>query len=398
MIYFSFKMLLAECNYEIYDKKLLAIIRAFEKWRLELKDTLDLIEIIFNHKNLEYFMLIKLLSWRQVRWSEFLSRFNFKIMYRLSELNTWVDALTRRSEDLFLNEEDSRWEHQWQIVLKSKNLKIQVLINVLNDSDFEALESSDLKNESMIFEQSESSEKMSMNELEEQLFAVYFNDEWVQIMITVLRDDQRKLKEFLLAKCTLRSNRVYYKDKLLILEDEKLRLCLLQLSHDTSIANHSERVKIYKILSRHYYWLKMIKTVTRFVCNYHLCFQVKISREKYQKALKSLDVLNHHWKDIVMNFIVTVSESKNLNENSTINILIVVNRLFKQVHYESMSEITALDTAWVFYRAIWKHHELFDSIVLNHETQFINHFWDELCTRLKIQARLSTAFHSEMND
>ncbi len=29
--YFSFKMLSAECNYEIYDKKLLAIIRAFEK-------------------------------------------------------------------------------------------------------------------------------------------------------------------------------------------------------------------------------------------------------------------------------------------------------------------------------------------------------------------------------
>ncbi len=29
--YFSFKMLFAECNYEIYDKKLLAIIRAFEK-------------------------------------------------------------------------------------------------------------------------------------------------------------------------------------------------------------------------------------------------------------------------------------------------------------------------------------------------------------------------------
>jgi len=62
-------------------------------------------------------------------------------------------------------------------VLKSKNLKIQVLINVLDDSDSEALESSDLKSESVIFEQSESSEKMSMNELEEQLFAVYFNDE-----------------------------------------------------------------------------------------------------------------------------------------------------------------------------------------------------------------------------
>jgi len=62
-------------------------------------------------------------------------------------------------------------------VLKSKNLKIQVLINVLDDSDSEALKSSDLKNESVISEQSEPSEKMFMNELEEQLFAVYFNDE-----------------------------------------------------------------------------------------------------------------------------------------------------------------------------------------------------------------------------
>jgi len=62
-------------------------------------------------------------------------------------------------------------------MLKSKNLKIQVLINVLDDSDSEAFKSSNLKNESMISEQSESSEKMFMNELEEQLFAVYFNDE-----------------------------------------------------------------------------------------------------------------------------------------------------------------------------------------------------------------------------
>ena len=196
-------MLLAECNYKIYDKKLLAIIRAFEKWRFELKNILNFIEIIFNHKNLEYFMSIKLLSWRQVKWSEFLFQFNFKIMYHSNELNTQVNAFTCWSEDLFLNERNSHWEYQWQIVLKSKNLKIQVLINVLDDSDSEVLKSTDLKNESVISEQSESSEKMFMNELEEQLFAVYFNDEWIQIMITALKDDQQKLKEFSLAKCTL---------------------------------------------------------------------------------------------------------------------------------------------------------------------------------------------------
>ena len=56
-------------------------------------------------------------------------------------------------------------------------------------------------------------------------------------MITALRDDQRKLKEFPLAKCTLRSDRVYYRDRLLILEDEKLRLRLLQLCYDSSYAS-----------------------------------------------------------------------------------------------------------------------------------------------------------------
>jgi len=372
--YFSSKMLPAECNYEIYDKELLAIIRAFEEWRPELEGTLDPVEVISDHKNLEYFMSTKLLSRRQARWSEFLSRFNFKIVYRPGGLNTRADALTRRSGDLPLNGGDSRREHQWQTVLKPKNLEIQVLTNVLDDSDSEAPESSDSKGESVISEQSEPPEEMPMNELEEQLSAAYFNDEWVQTVVTALRDDQRKLKEFSLAECTLRSDRVYYRDRLLVPEDEKLRLRLLQLSHDTPIAGHPGRAKTYEILSRHYYWPGMIKTVARFVRNCHLCSRVKISREKYQGALKPLDVPNRRWKDIAMDFIVAVPESKNLNGNSTTNILIVVNRLSKQVHYEPMSGITALDTARVFYRAIWKHHGLPDSIVSDRETQFVSHF------------------------
>ena len=64
VIYFSFKMLFAECNYKIYDKELLTIIRVFEKWWFKLKSTLIFVKVIFNHKNLKYFMLIKLFSRR----------------------------------------------------------------------------------------------------------------------------------------------------------------------------------------------------------------------------------------------------------------------------------------------------------------------------------------------
>ncbi len=99
--YFSKKHNSVECNYEIYDKELMIIVCAFEKWWSELKDFIYSIEMITNHKNLEYFMSIKQLSRCQARWSEFLSRFNYCIAYHFNKINDKLNALTRRSEDLF---------------------------------------------------------------------------------------------------------------------------------------------------------------------------------------------------------------------------------------------------------------------------------------------------------
>ena len=124
MAYFSKKHSVKECNYEIYDKELLAIIRAFKEWRPELEGLKYPITVISDHRNLEYFMSTKLLNRRQARWSEFLSRFDFKITYRPGKQGTKPDSLTRRSEDL-PKEGDQRLTHQSQVVLKSKNLSIK---------------------------------------------------------------------------------------------------------------------------------------------------------------------------------------------------------------------------------------------------------------------------------
>ena len=67
--FFSRKHSPAECNYEIYDKELMAIVRCFEKWRAELEGSPHIIEVLSDYKNLEYFMSTKLLSRRQARWS-----------------------------------------------------------------------------------------------------------------------------------------------------------------------------------------------------------------------------------------------------------------------------------------------------------------------------------------
>jgi hypothetical protein len=60
--YFSAKHFAAECNYEIYDKKLLAIIKCLKEWRPEFQGINEIFGILINYKNLKYFTITKLLN------------------------------------------------------------------------------------------------------------------------------------------------------------------------------------------------------------------------------------------------------------------------------------------------------------------------------------------------
>ena len=59
IVYFFKKHNPAECNYEIYNKKLMAIVYAFKKWRSKLERSAHPISVISDHKNLEYFASTK---------------------------------------------------------------------------------------------------------------------------------------------------------------------------------------------------------------------------------------------------------------------------------------------------------------------------------------------------
>ena len=54
-----------ERNYKIYDKEMLVVIRGLENWRYLLKDAKFKFEVWMNHKNLEYFIKMQKLNWRQ---------------------------------------------------------------------------------------------------------------------------------------------------------------------------------------------------------------------------------------------------------------------------------------------------------------------------------------------
>jgi hypothetical protein len=76
----------------MHEKEMLAIIRALQKWRVDLLGSEFF--VYTDHKTLENFDKQKDLSRRQACWMEFLSQYKCKIIYVKGEDNTVVDALS----------------------------------------------------------------------------------------------------------------------------------------------------------------------------------------------------------------------------------------------------------------------------------------------------------------
>lgn len=88
----------AERNYQIYDKELLAVVRAFETWQHYLEGSPHVIQVISDHKNLTYWRSAQKLTRRQARWSAFLGQFHFEIHHHAGKTLTQADALSRRPD------------------------------------------------------------------------------------------------------------------------------------------------------------------------------------------------------------------------------------------------------------------------------------------------------------
>jgi hypothetical protein len=95
--YYSKSLSTVECNYEIHNKEMLAIIQALEDWCHFLEGAHYKFEIWMDHKNLEYFMTAKL-NRHQAQWSLYLSRFDFTMHHQPGWSMGKSDALSRRAD------------------------------------------------------------------------------------------------------------------------------------------------------------------------------------------------------------------------------------------------------------------------------------------------------------
>jgi len=123
---------------------------------------------------------------------------------------------------------------------------------------------------------------------------VEVNDMFATQIIEALCSEAHHHNKISLVECEEHENYLYFQERRYILNFNKLRLCIIQLAHNSVINDHSERIKSYELISWVYWWLNIYKYVQRFVWNCHVCTRFKFSRQWTQEWLHSLSVFKRH--------------------------------------------------------------------------------------------------------
>ncbi len=233
--FYSKSMILAECNYHIYDKKLLIIIQCFEHWRLELKCTELLIQMFINHQTLKIFMKNKQLTRCQVNYLDILFKFNFQIIFRSDKMNTKVNALIRMSL-IDVSESTQCIKDHYQIILTFNRINI---LAIESEVDFyqrvkDVNKTNELCNE---YKQAISENKLKLHSTE-------------------------------LKHCKIVDDVLFRKDLLWI--SENMHTKLLKKIHDQLFIFHSDNQRTINLVQRFYYWSNHQAIIKRYIWNCHV--------------------------------------------------------------------------------------------------------------------------------
>jgi hypothetical protein len=336
--YYSQTMSGAELNYPIHDKEMLAIISSFQHWRPHLAGTPETIQVLSDHKALEYFMSTKALTAQQARWSEVLSQYNFQIMYNPGKTNC-ADALTRRKQELD-NQAALRIALRTQALLRTGNLDPRILEELsIDHPDAEACPI-----EACPIEASE----------------LDLIDELLQANRTSASlQEFRKDAEQNVGQWTLENGLLRHKDRLVVAPDDNLRTRLIKEAHAQLSTAHPGKTKTRKLIGDRYYWVGMTADIDRYVRNCEDCRRSTIPRDKTPGLLKPLPIPERPWQHVSMDF-----HELPRDRNGYDTVFVNVDRLGKRViSIPCEKTITAEEAARLYITHIYRIYRPPDTIV-----------------------------------
>lgn len=368
----------AELNYEIYDKELLAIFAAFKEWRHYLEGIANTIEVITDHKNLEYFSTTKLLTRRQARWSEYLSGFHYTVRYRPGKQGLKPDSLTRRS-DVYPQGGEGSYE-----LANPQNLQ-----TIFSDGQLIASARATFALMKGIVEYGVvlRATILDSESLRSTILEALRLDTTAQAHIDNPQPPWSKSDSGLL----LHEGHVYIPDS------NELRLRILREKHDHPTAGHPGYKKTYELIRREFYWPLMRKFISDYCTSCDICSRAKPSRHKPYALIKFLPIPFRPWESISLDFIVELPISiSDLDGNTYDAILVIVDRLTKMsIFIPTTGKLDAKGLARLYILHVFSKHGIPTDIVSDRGTLFTSNFITSLTQLLDMKLNFSTAYHPE---
>jgi len=355
-----------ELNYDIHDKELLAIFEAFKTWRHYLEGSPDPIDVVTDHKNLEYFSTTKLLTRRQVRWSEYLSQFNLIIRFHPGHLGAKPDTLTRRW-DVYPKEGGSDYA-----TINPHNLRpvftTEQLITSLRATSLYA----PVVRATMI---------MDVDQLYSDIRSSLRDDPTASARLDNPTDCWTVTTDGLL----LLDKRIYVPDA------NDLRLRVLQDKHDHPISGHFGQNRTLELICREYVWPELRDAIKSYVKSCTTCMRSKSQRHRPYGLLKQLPIPEHPWNSISMDFIEKLPPSFGYD-----TILVIVDRLTKQsIFIPTFDTITAPMLAKLFVLHVFSKHGVPSHVTLDRGTEFVSSFFRLLGKVLDMKLHFTSGYHPE---
>ena len=181
------------------------------------------------------------------------------------------------------------------------------------------------------------------------------------------------------------SSRMYVPD------DDSLRMHIISSHHDSPVAGHLGYQKTQELIEQQYYWPGLASDIRSYVARCNQCACFKGSNMKPTGSAVPLQPSTMPWEDVSADFIMDLPLS-----NSFDSILTVVDRFSKETEFIPCNKTaTALDTAKLYLFHVWKDHGLPRTIVSDRGPQFTSQVMTDLCKRLGISPKLSTAHHPQ---
>jgi len=316
-------------------------------WRVYLEGSKYQVQVYTDHKNLVYFTTTKELNRRQVRWSELLSTYNFKISYVKGTDNARADALSRKPEYL------ENKTHPSHAILKE-------------DEDGLVFNHEVIAATTMTITRHEEFDKM------------YETDELAKS-----------------EKVARINGKILWNDRIYV--PEQVREDLVRTIHELPAHGHQGIFKTIKRVSQEYGFPGLKEVVTRVVKNCDTCTRNKSDRHAPYGQMKSPDTPQQPWKSIAWDFVVKLPPSREpTTQIHYDSILVITERLTKYAYMLPWKEkYTAEDLAYVFNRVIIANHGLPDEIISDRDKLFTSKFWKSITALLGVKLKMSTAFHPQ---